>query len=254
MKRSIIALTVCLGFAFAGSASACLVPPTLDNVLSDGGGSVLVTNMAPLTGVTDSGQSYVQLTDLSAPETAVATLLLEAAAYSGQNQFGIYNYNGAGVAPTASEMLLLFGGSASAPSSATIDFDLGAGTAWYDRNNNATQDAGETATIGTTFGFYLISPDSHGGISNPTFFTDDQLNPDTTGTPHGLIYDIGLITGAIVGDPDVVVAFEDLLSTHSDWDYTDMVIGVTDVAPVPEPTTIALLGLGSLAFMRKRRA
>ncbi len=238
----------------AGSASACIVPPTLDAVLSDDGGSMLVTNMDLLEGITASGLSYVSLTDLTAPETAVATLLLEAAGYANENQLGIYNYGGIGAQPSSAEMLLLFDGSASAPSSATIEFDLGTGTAWYDRNSNGVKDAGEIAAIGTTFGFYLNSPDSAECISNPTFYSDMLLNYDTRDTSHAAIYDIRTITGAIVGDPDAVVAFEDLLACHSDWDYSDMVIGVTDVAPVPEPTTIALLSLGSMAFLRRRRA
>ena len=68
----------------------------LDEVLSDGGGSILVTNMDLLDGIAASGQSYVNLTDLTAPGTAVATLLLEAAGYKNENEFGIYNYNGTG--------------------------------------------------------------------------------------------------------------------------------------------------------------
>lgn len=238
----------------AGGASACIVPPTLDVVLSDDGGSPLVTNMSLLEGIVASGQSYVTLTDLTTPETAVATLLLEAAAFANQNQFGIYNYNGVGVAPSASEMLLLFDGSASVPLSATIDFDLAAGTAWYDINSNGVEDPGETASVGTTFGFYLISPDSYHKVTNPTFYTDRLLNPESGKPLHGAIYDVGQVTGAIVGDPDVVVAFEDLLDKHADWDFSDMVIGVSDVSPVPEPATIALLGLGSMAFLKRRRA
>jgi len=238
----------------AGTASAAVVPPTLDTVLSDNGGSVLVTNMDLLDGIAASGQSYVSLTDLTAPETAVATLLLEASGYANENQLGIYNYGGIGAQPSSSEMLLLFDGSASAPVSATIQFDITSGTAWYDRNSNGVKDAGETASVGTTFGFYLNSPDTAPCVSNPTFYSDSLLNPDTTTDPHAAIYDVRQVTGAIVGDPDVVVAFEDLLACHSDWDFSDVVVGVTDVAPVPEPTTIALLGLGSLAFLRRRRA
>ncbi len=253
MKKLIVLLVVCVGFALADSAVACPVYPELDTVLSDDGGSPLVTNMVLLDGVVHCGQSYVYLTDLTFPETAVATLLLEAASYFGQNQFGIYNYDGSGIAPTAAEMLLLFEGSDNVPSSATVQFDIVNGTAWYDRNSNSTKDAGETADIGTVFGFFLVSPDSYCGISNPTFYTDEMLNPDTTSIEHGLIYDTRHITGAIVGDPDVVVAFEDLLAGHSDWDYSDMVVGVTDVAPLPEPATVALLSLGSFLVFRKRR-
>ena len=124
MKRSITVLTLCLAFVAAGSASAAVVPPTLDAVLSDGGGSMLVTNMDLLEGIAATGQSYVSLTDLTAPETAVATLLLEAAGYANENQLGIYNYNGVGMQPGSSEMLLLFDGAASAPTSATIEFDI----------------------------------------------------------------------------------------------------------------------------------
>jgi hypothetical protein len=253
MKRITVLLAVCSSLMIAHSVMATPVPPTLDTVLSDEGGSPLVTDMSLLAGLTECGQSYVRLTDLTSPETAVATILLEAAGYAQQNQLGIYNYNGAGVAPSASEMLLIIQGTDAMPRSATIQFDLAGGIAWYDRNSNSTQDPGETATIGSTFGFYLISPDRGGGISNPTFYTDESLNPDTTTVEHGLIYDTRYITGAITGDPDVVVAFEDLLECHCDHDYTDMVVGVTDLAPVPEPATIALLSICSLALVRKKR-
>lgn len=253
MKRSIILSILCLSFVFAHSVSAVPVLPTLDAVLSDGPGSPLVTDMSLLAGLTERGQNLC-LTDLTFPEISVATMLFEEAGYAGSNQFGIYNYNGPGVAPSASEMLLLFEGSDESPISATVQFDLTNEIAWYDRNSNATKDAGETANMGAVFGVYLISPDKCGGISNPTFYTDELLNPDTAAKEHGLIYDTRHITGAITGNPDVVVAFEDLLAGHSDWDYDDMVVGITDVAPVPEPATIALLGLGSLALLRKRRA
>jgi hypothetical protein len=253
MKRLTVLLAICSSLMIADSVMATPVPPELDTVLSDGGGSLLVTDMGLLAGISECGESYVYLTDLTPPETAVATILLEAAGYAQQNEFGIYNYNGDGVVPSASEMLVIMQGTDAMPRSATIQFDLAGGIAWYDRNSNSVQDAGETATIGSTFGFYLNSPDSAGGISNPTFYTDESLNPDTTAVEHGLIYDTRHVTGAITGDPDVVVAFEDLLECHSDHDYSDMVVGISDVAPVPEPATIALLGLSSLALLRKKR-
>lgn len=191
MKRSIILSILCLSFVFAHSVSAVPVHPTLDAVLSDGPGSPLVTDMSLLAGLTERGQNLC-LTDLTFPEISVATMLFEEAGYAGSNQFGIYNYNGPGVAPSAWEMLLLFEGSDELPISATVQFDLTNEIAWYDRNSNATKDAGETANMGAVFGAYLTSPDKCGGISNPTFYTDELLNPDTAAIEHGLITTQGI--------------------------------------------------------------
>jgi len=234
--------------------------PTLDTVLSDDGGSPFLINPSLVTGLGASDASYVDLTDLTPPETSVATILLEAAGFAGSNVLGIYNCKGTGVAPTASEMLELFPGGAGAAFSASVQFDLATGLAWYDRNSNGIKDAGETAMVGDSFGFYLGSPDVYGDLSNPFFYSDALLNPDTVATEHGLIYDTRGITGAITGDPDIVVAFEDLLAGHSDWDFTDMVIGITDVAPwsgdvepIPTPGAFVLCMVGTALVGRMRR-
>jgi len=228
-------------------------PPRLYDIIVDGGGSPLIIDTKPLKKVTESEYSWVKLSSTMPAQTAVATILLEEAAYASQNKFGIYNYNGPGVAPSASEKLLILTGSDEVADTAIVQFDLLTGIAWCDRNNNSIKESGETAHIGSTFGFYLISPDVGCGISKPTFYTDELLNPDTRATEHGLIYDTRHVTGAITGNPSVVVAFEDLLLWHSDLDYDDMVVGVSGVTPVPEPATLFLLGLGSLALLKKRR-
>jgi hypothetical protein len=55
-----------------------------------------------------------------------------------------------------------------------------------------------------------------------------------------------------------VVAFEDLTYRSSDQDYNDMVVSITanniaiNIAIVPEPATLLLLGLGAV-ILRKRR-
>ena len=41
---------------------------------------------------------------------------------------------------------------------------------------------------------------------------------------------------------------------NGDQDYQDMIFEVSNVGNVPEPTTICLLGIGTLALLRKRRA
>ena len=237
--------------------------PKLGEVVSDDGGTPMVTNPQRIADVAPSNASYVKLTDLTIPATSVATILLEAADYAPANGLGIYSYKGAGVAPSSSEMLDIFAGADGLFTSATLEFDLADGTVWYDRNGNLVPDADEIAMIGDTFGFYMTSPDQYGGIRNPLFFTDDVLNPDTLATKHGLIYDTGSITGGITGDPDIVLAFEDLLAGHSDWDYSDMVISVTDVTPwtdrvnpipLPGAGLLGVLGLSCAGMRLRRRA
>jgi hypothetical protein len=258
MKSHINLISVLCACIFTNSLMACFVPPweppcltpTLYEVVK---GSPMVVNAEPLKGVTESGYSWVKL---SSPDQTqiVATILLEEAAYANQNEVGIYNYNGPGVAPSKSEKLLILKGSDGVGDTAKVQFDLLNKIVWYDRNGNHIKDPGETAHIGNIFGFYLISPDTGYGICNPTFYTDELLNPDSTTTEHGLVYDTSYITGAIKGNPDVVVSFEDLLKYHADFDYNDMVFGVTRVTPVPEPATILILGLGGLVLLRKRRS
>lgn len=78
-------------------------------------------------------------------------------------------------------------------------------------------------------------------------FTDPTLNPN--GADH-------VITYSYVNDQDQTVYllfFEDIQIAHSDTDYNDLVLEVTSVAVAPEPTSLALLGLGGLAMLRRRR-
>ncbi len=222
-------LTICI-VSFPAFSTSAFATVMLDDVLNMSLGSV-----------SNSGADYVTLA--SSSESSLATILIEYAGFAGSNKMGIYS------PADPSQVLQLFNGADHSGDSVTVTFDLTSGQAWIDANYKVN--------IGSTFGFYLDSTATTckgGGL----FYSDEQLNTwMDKGVEHALIYDTSGIQGAINGNPDVVIAFEDLRINSSnyayDGDFDDMVIGMSNVAPVPEPATIFLLGMGSLTLAGRGR-
>lgn len=202
-----------------------------------------ITGNTSLNGITDSGLDYVTLP--SSFISITVTLLFENADMASTNEFGIYDYT------HTSRKLEIFDGDNVVGDSKVVNFDLESGKAWVNSNKKVS--------IGEDFGFYLDSKvgNNGGGI----FYSNESENSNSDdGVRHLLLYNTRGLTGLFSGNPDTVVAGEDLRINASgyDADFDDMVIGVTNVyvgaaiPSVPEPATIGILGLGAVMLLTKR--
>jgi len=173
---------------------------------------------------------------------SVATLIIELAGFKDGNSFGIYD-------PNTHAMAEVFAGSAVAGNQVTVNILLDGSVIV------SGTDTGVDLT-GNQFGYYLDV--SEPGYEN-TWYSQTGLNAD--GMDHMAAYQgqdtdylqLGMFAAGIWAHNEFILAWEDLASNISDKDYTDFVVMVESVTPMPEPGILALMGLGLLGFMGGRR-
>jgi hypothetical protein len=223
LKLSLLATLALAGASFATTINGPSLQNILNGITNDGSSSVSTVNDQV------AADKYWQLT---ASGTSAATMIIEVAGNASSNVFGIYDL------ADPSKKVTLFGGAATGGDQAAVSIKANGAVYINFVNTGVT-------FSGSTFGYFLQGP---GG----TFYSDNALNPG--GADHLVSYagkgDLVTLPGLFPGtwtSNEYVLGWEDLAAGDNDFD--DMVVMVESVQPVPEPTTMGLMGLGLLGLM-----
>lgn len=216
-----------------------------------------------LGGLSDSGAQAIKFNDFSSGiDNSFFEMKLEAGSYAPNNQMGLYLYN------TVTNTQLggffeIFSGAQAVGDYTNLTFDFTSHSITRTRGDNTGvfpvihsistfgglgsgldfestlfEDLASLSLSNIQVGVYLNN------ANGDNFFSHDNLNVD--GLRHVGIYEVASTNGLIFG-------WEDLYG-GGDMDYNDMIVSATDVSiVVPEPTTLAIFGLGLMGLGMRRK-
>lgn len=250
IKTIAIAATLAIGTAFA--TSAAYATPINHLTSNEGAGYHLYEQFGirGLNGLNTPGEldaarlSLVTGSYWTAPGIGLgirSTQLFEWAGNANITSFGVFDrFNSA-------TRVQLLGGSASDGDSATMSI-LGDGSVML----NFTTDTGIDFTT-NQFGYYIQT-------GATTYFSDPTLNPGGSDQLAAFMGNgIDTLTSwnyapDLFNTTDYILAWEDILTPTGDDDFNDKVM-IQEIVAVPEPGTLAVLGMGllGLGYMRRRQ-
>lgn len=233
-----------LGLSMAGAANATVV-------FGDGGAALQGVLDGITVGPVAGSSSVNVVTDQFSPDQlwaitgsggSISTMIIELAGFAGSNSFGVYD------STNPANSVEIFSGPQGAGSQASLAI-LADGSVIVN-----FVDTGVDFASGNTFGFYL-----NVAATGQRWYSETGLNTD--GLDHMAAYQgndsdviqIPPFSAGVWTSSEYIMAWEDLDASVSDLDYTDFVVIVESVKPIPEPGILALLGLGLLGLVGGRR-